>query len=93
MSDTFNLHRGTDFEVAGTFGADLTDWTLTLFEPTADIASFLIPTLTDEATGAFRLRMEWDVAIPQRSSFRLKLTPPASAFGEITTNRLTIMVI
>lgn len=65
MSNKFELNRGSDLTTTfnwpdGAGGnADLTGYTVTIFEPAPALADYITATITDEATGLISIRVEW----------------------------------
>lgn len=59
-------------------GADLTGWTIDIYDPVPELASLLSVAWTDAATGEFAVTCQPITASPQRGAlwtFRLRITP------------------
>jgi hypothetical protein len=93
---TFNVNRGSDltFEITWPDGAggaaDLTGYTVGIFEPSPAIAGLVTATMDDPATGVIRVRIEWADGTPcrKRMTFRVSVS---IGDEDQTTNLLAVI--
>jgi hypothetical protein len=92
----FRVNRGSDltFVVEWPNGeggaADLTGWTVGIFEPVACLEGLVTATMDDPSTGVIRTRIEWRDGQPSGEylSFRLSIQKDAE---DQTTNLLGVI--
>lgn len=97
QNDTFDLNAGSDFAFSfnwpdGAGGnADLTGYTVSIFDASPSIASAIGATLTDAAEGLISVAMEWPTGLARgrQHYFQVKIAQGAL---DVTTNRLWIDV-
>lgn len=94
-TSTFAVNRGSDltFEMnwpdGSSANADLTGHTVSIFEPDPRIEGLVSATLTDPASGAIRVRVEWADGLPSNTPLRFRLMT-ASGSENQTTNQLAV---
>ncbi len=95
MSDTFEINRGSDLEFTlnwpdGAGGnADLTGYTVDLFDVSANAVSFLTATLTTAATGLITVNFQWDDSIENGKTIYFRVRIVLGTLDQ-TTNKLWI---
>lgn len=99
MSDsTFRVNRGSDLTFSynhpdGAGGnADLTGWTVSIFEPSSFIADAITATLEDPASGLIQIRVDWELITNTKveaHSFRVLIDNGAGE--QQSTNKLTVV--
>ena len=98
MADsTFHVNRGSDlsFSYAHPGGdggnADLTGWTVSIFEPSPFIADAITATLVDPVNGLIQVRVEWELisnSKVEEHSFRVRIDDGAGE--QQSTNLLKV---
>jgi hypothetical protein len=81
-NNKFERNRGSDLSFSfnwpdGAGGnADLTGYTVAIFEPAAALADYITATITDAATGLIAVRVEWSDTFRtgQLMRFRLQIS-------------------
>ena len=99
MSNSLIINAGSDLDLTFTWpsevagqGANLTNYTVDLFEVSSELVGLLSVTLTNAAQGLITITLTWADTIPRMQSghFRVRLTAPGGY--RTTTNLLFLKV-